>query len=975
MPLNLIFIQPGTYTIDDNGVPGDNISVIRDSNGVVIFTFGHPADGLGFTVSTPGVNIIVNITDSMNAANFTIGSLTNAAECPDSIVMQNIETTGTVTLASNGTITESADSDFAPDITAGAVILSAVTGIGTPGNAIETRTGLFEAETLTGGIAIANIGSVQIGGISANVDGLDVANSGDISFINVGSIFLTEANTVTASEVVHGGGTSGNVTLVASGANSDIIGNVDNGAVSVPRGSATLTAGRDIQLGTIGLDFNNDIITNNALTLTAGRDILIDGFADILSDNFGLDTGGNLTFTAGRNIGILNLAGTSASVSASGSGGGDAIITTGFGGSLTVNGPGSFALGSTSGDVIVRADRILIDGGSGISAPGVGHGVTINPFTDGRPIFLGSASDAAFAVELSNLELNRIFTNDLTIGSSTGGIIRVLGAVAMTSPGNAPNVTLRSATTILIEANLQTVTSLTLNALDNVFQTAASTITTGALVTIVDTPDDDPSTGGVVNFSGTFAVTTNTTTGNSDGDTLLGNAAANVLIGGNGTDQLDGGAGADSLIGGAGNDLLIGGAGASNEMTGGTGDDVYIVSVAGDTLIEALGEGIDTVKTALPTYTLPTNVDNLTYTGIGAIVGTGNGLANIITGGTGGDTLSGLGGDDTLIGGTGAANTMVGGLGNDFYFVSIVGDSIVEGVGEGTDQVRTALAAYTLAANVEQLVYTGGGTFSGTGNTIDNVIFGGALADVLSGLAGADTLIGGAGNDTLIGGAGAANTLQGGLGNDTYYVSAGGDTVFELVGEGTDQVVTDLSSFLLAANLENLFFNGVGAFVGTGNGLANLIVGAGSADTLAGLGGDDTLVGNGGADLLQGAAGLDLINGGLGNDTVDGGTGADLFLFDSALGPANVDTVQSFEAGIDRFLLEDSVFAGMPLGVLAASRFVIGAAAGDADDRIIYNSATGALLFDADGNGAGAAVQFALLGTGLALTASDFVVI
>ena len=74
MPLNLIFIQPGNYTIDDNGIPGDNISVIRDGNGVVIFTFAHPADALGFTVSTPGVNITVNFTDSMNAANFTIGS-------------------------------------------------------------------------------------------------------------------------------------------------------------------------------------------------------------------------------------------------------------------------------------------------------------------------------------------------------------------------------------------------------------------------------------------------------------------------------------------------------------------------------------------------------------------------------------------------------------------------------------------------------------------------------------------------------------------------------------------------------------------------------------------------------------------------------------------------------------------------------------------------------------------------------------
>ena len=53
---------------------------------------------------------------------------------------------------------------------------------------------------------------------------------------------------------------------------------------------------------------------------------------------------------------------------------------------------------------------------------------------------------------------------------------------------------------------------------------------------------------------------------------------------------------------------------------------------------------------------------------------------------------------------------------------------------------------------------------------------------------------------------------------------------------------------------------------------------------------------------------------------------------------------------------------------------MIGAAAVDADDYLIYNSGTGALLFDADGNGGGAAVQFATLATGLALTVADFTV-
>ena len=79
MPLSLIFIDPDNYTIDDNGVPGDNISVIRDGNGTVIFNFGHPADELNFTVSIPGVNLNIDFTDSLGTANLTLGSLTNAS--------------------------------------------------------------------------------------------------------------------------------------------------------------------------------------------------------------------------------------------------------------------------------------------------------------------------------------------------------------------------------------------------------------------------------------------------------------------------------------------------------------------------------------------------------------------------------------------------------------------------------------------------------------------------------------------------------------------------------------------------------------------------------------------------------------------------------------------------------------------------------------------------------------------------------
>ena len=86
-------------------------------------------------------------------------------------------------------------------------------------------------------------------------------------------------------------------------------------------------------------------------------------------------------------------------------------------------------------------------------------------------------------------------------------------------------------------------------------------------------------------------------------------------------------------------------------------------------------------------------------------------------------------------------------------------------------------------------------------------------------------------------------------------------------------------------------------------------------------------------------------------------------------------TIVDFAAGTDKIALDDAVFTGLGLGALTASAFVTGTAAGDADDRIIYDSATGQLYFDADGNGAGAAILFATLQGAPALTASDFLVI
>ena len=318
----------------------------------------------------------------------------------------------------------------------------------------------------------------------------------------------------------------------------------------------------------------------------------------------------------------------------------------------------------------------------------------------------------------------------------------------------------------------------------------------------------------------------------------LGANVENLYFGGSGNFAGSGNALANTLVGGAGNDVLIGGAGADT-MVGGVGSDVYEVTDLGDVVSELAGAGNDTVWTSLASYTLGANVENLYFGGSGNFAGTGNALDNRVVGGAGNDVLIGGAGNDVVIGSAGA-DTMVGGVGSDTYEVTQLGDVVTELGGEGIDTVWTSLASYTLGANVDNLFFGGSGNFAGTGNALDNTLAGGA---------GNDTIIGSAGNDILIGGTG-ADTMDGGGGNDIYEVTDPGDVVSELAGAGNDTVWTSLASYTLGADVENLFFGGSGNFAGTGNALANTIVGGA---------GNDVLIGGGGNDLMSGGV--------AGNDT------------------------------------------------------------------------------------------------------------
>ena len=430
------------------------------------------------------------------------------------------------------------------------------------------------------------------------------------------------------------------------------------------------------------------------------------------------------------------------------------------------------------------------------------------------------------------------------------------------------------------------------------------------------------------------------TTGN---DTINGTAGADSITADSGNDIVYGLGGNDTLYGADGNDTLNGG-GGSDTLTGGFGDDVFIAD-ASDTIVEIAFGGTDEARTSELAFSLAAliHIENLTFIGTGNFSGLGNASANTIKGSSGNDILDGAGGTDQLD----------GGAGNDTYFVDQLADILTDA--SGIDTIKSILS-WTLAAPFENLTLLGSSALNATGNTAANVLRGNNAANILTGLDG---------NDTLDGGLGGGDTLNGGLGNDIYVIDAAGDILLDTGGVDTIQSAISIT---LGASFEKLLLTGTVATSGTGNAAANTITGNPAANRLKGLSGTDIVSGGGGRDTLEGGAG---------NDTLTGGADADNFVFNTALSAAaNIDRVTDFYVPLDTFWLENAVFTKIVgTGRMTAAQFHKGTAAHDADDRIVYNSATGALIYDSNGSAAGGAIQFATLAKGLAMTNADFMIV
>jgi Ca2+-binding RTX toxin-like protein len=513
--------------------------------------------------------------------------------------------------------------------------------------------------------------------------------------------------------------------------------------------------------------------------------------------------------------------------------------------------------------------------------------------------------------------------------------------------------------------------------------------------------------------------------GDGNGSHFIGMHGNDTILSGGGSDTFDGGDGTDTVVySGPSSNYLVEATGRANEynvtdLTTGAVDRINGVEVVrfGDTETAPTGfiktdqsfdgtaqwggtivggSGSDTVSYAAANHTVWVNlglddsyakaldgsersaglvsIENVTGAPNSHNYLYGSQANNVLIGGNASDWLGGRGGSNTLDG-RGGIDIV------DYYdtwapvIVDLTAGRAIHGTGTDTlidvEQFRGSYFADTFIGDGLDNAFLsmhGNDTMRGNGGADwldgyfgedviygdqgDDRLFGGDDNDTLYGGADNDVLDGDAGNDTLSGGSG-QNTLTGGLGDDVYLVDSASDVIVETAGQGTlDRVVTSVS-YTLSAGAE------IEAFAT-----------AAAAGTTA-----LNLTGNAYANAITGNAGANMLNGGLGRDVLTGLGGTDSFVFDTALGANNVDTIADYAKG-ERILLDDAIFARAgAVGQLTGAAFYSGTAAHDANDRIIYDAKTGAVFYDADGTGATAAVQFATVTGGPTLNAADFWVI
>ncbi len=691
-------------------------------------------------------------------------------------------------------------------------------------------------------------------------------------------------------------GGTGDDTYVVDNASDVVTENAGEGTDTV-QSSVTYTLAANAEnltlTGTSAINGTGNALDNvltgnssaNTLTGGAGNDTYVVGTGDTVTEAAGAGTDtvmSGVTWTLGSNLENLTLTGTSAI-----NGTGNALDNV-----LTGNSAANTLTGGTGNDTYVVGTADTVTEAAGAGTDTVMSGVTWTLGSNLENLTLTGTS----AINGTGNTLDNVLTGNSAANTLTGGAgndTYVVGTGdTVTEAAGAGADTVMSGVTWTLGSNLENLTLTGTSAINGTGNTLNNVLTgNGANNTLSGGTGADTMVGGTGDDTYVVDNASDVVTENAAEGTDSVQSSVTYTLGSNQENLTLTGT---SALNGTGNalDNVLTGNSAANTLTGGAGNDMYVVGT-GDTVTEAAGAGTDTVMSGM-TWTLGSNLENLTLTGTSAINGTGNALDNVLTGNS-------------------AANTLTGGAGNDTYVVG-TGDTVTEAAAAGTDTVMSS-ATWTLGNNVENLTLTGTSAINGIGNTLNNVLTGNSAANTLSGGTGADTMIGGAGDDTyvvdnasdvvtenaaegtdsvqssvtytlgsnqenltltgtsalngtgnaldnVLTGNSAANTLTGGAGNDTYVVGTG-DTVTEAVAAGTDTVMSG-ATWTLGSNLENLTLTGTSAINGTGNTLDNVLTGNSAANTLTGGAGNDTyVVGTGDTVTEAAGAGTDTVMSGV----------------------------------------------------------------------------------------------------------------
>jgi len=646
-----------------------------------------------------------------------------------------------------------------------------------------TGADLFVVNSSTDVVSVGGAHGVDT--IQSSVSYTDAVNVANL--ILTGTAALSGTGTTTASQIT---ANSGADTLTAGSAVTTLIGGsgndtfVVNLATDVVQDTATTTTNVLSSSVSFSLPTNvNRLILTGTATVTGTAN----SANDTLSANSGTDT-----LVSGT--GIDSLVGGSGNDTFVINNASDVVVDTSTTATNVASSSVSFILPTNVNRLILTGTAALVG-----TANAANDTLTANSGADTLISGTGTAVDSLVGGSGADLFIVN-FSSDIVNVGATHGVDTIQSSVSYTNAANVANLVLTGTGALTGTGSATTASRIAANS-------GADTLAAGtAVVTLVGGAGNDTF---VINSTSDVIQDTTTTTSNTLSSTVTYSLPTNVntLIftgtaalkgtANSGNDSLVANTGNDTLVAGSGADTLVAGTTGTDSLVGGSGNTTFLVNNTADIVTDTSTTASNTLMSTV-TYSLPTNVNTLIFTGTAALKGTANSGNDSLVANTGNDTLVAGSGADTLVAGVTGTDSLVGGSGNDTFFVNNTADKVTDTSTTASNTIVSSVS-YTLPANVQYLMLSGTAALAATGNTV---------LDLITGNTGNDTLTAGTGIAALEGGKTAGSDQIKATGNQAALIAGGGSSTltggafkdFYAAGKVSDSITTGATANVISVN-------------------------------------------------------------------------------------------------------------------------------------------------------------------------------